>query len=161
LASRDVHIFTGIEDAELWARQEVAVGCHFEPAVPFKEVVDLCRKSKVVINSAPHIRQGYHERLFLSLASGTVTLVGKGHLLPSWLVETGRVVEYDSSSLESIDEKLCDAEKRLFDAENVLSWLEKEHTWDARIEQHLPEIERSVEQLHAKWEANPFWWVVG
>lgn len=157
LSSRTIHIFTDPEDAKQWSSREAARTCHFEPAVPFSEVVNVCRNSKVVINSAPHIQRGYHERLFLSLASGAVTLVGTGHLLPSWLVETGRVVKYDSSSLDGLAEKIRAAEERPFDAEKILSWLEREHTWDARLDQHLPEIERSVKKLHAEWKENPLW----
>lgn len=156
LSNRSIHIFTGPEDAKEWSKVGSAKRYHFEPSVPFGEVIDVCMKSRVVINSAPHIRKGYHERLFLSLVSGAVTLIGKGHLLPDWLVQNGRVVVFDSSNLQGLDEKLQEAEKRPFDAKKILSWLESEHTWDARLHQHLSEIERSVEKIHAGWEANPF-----
>ena len=89
LKGRSVHIFTEKEDAIHWSKEEAAHGCRFNPPVPFDEVVDICRMSKVVINSVPHIRKGYHERLFLSLASGAVTLVRRGLELPSWLRRPG------------------------------------------------------------------------
>ena len=71
--------------------------------------------------------------------------------------KTGRVVEYTSSALEDLVPQLQEAENRRVDQEKILAWLETEHSWDARLSQHLPEIEKSVAKLHADWEENPFW----
>jgi hypothetical protein len=161
LKGRTVHIFTETEDAVLWSKEDAANGCLFNPPVPFDEVVNICRMSKVVINSIPHIRKGYHERLFLSLASGAVTLVRKGVALPAWLVKTGRVVEYAGNFLGELELQLQEAEKHPYDSEKILNWLETEHSWDARLKQHLPEIEKSIKKLHDVWEKNPFWHVLG
>jgi hypothetical protein len=157
LKGRSVHIFTEAEDSALWSKEEEAKGCVFHPPVPFKEVVNICLMSKAVINSIPHIRKGYHERLFLSLASGAVTLVRKGLELPSWLLETGRIVEYTSSFLGNLVPQLRDAENRHYEPEKILPWLQGEHSWDARLTQHTPEIEKSLAKIHADWEKNPFW----
>ncbi len=155
-----VNIFTETEDAALWSKEEAARGCTFHPPVPFQQVADICRMSKVVINSIPHIRKGYHERLFLSLASGAVTLTGKGVRLPAWVEKAGRVVGYTSNALEDLEHQLQEAQRRHYDPDLILPWLETEHSWDARLEQHLPEIDESVEKLRAKWEQNPFWRMV-
>jgi hypothetical protein len=157
LKGRSVHIFTDPSDADLWAKEESAQGCLFHPPVPFHEVMDICRKSKVVINSSPHIRKGYHERLFLSLASGAITLVRKGMDFPSWVTNEGRVVEYASSPLEGLISQLQEAEKKPYAKEKILPWLDANHSWDARLQKHLPQIEKSVKRLHEVWEENPFW----
>ena len=157
LQERDVHIFTLEEEAIRWAKKDSAKRCHFHPPVPFSEVINVCRMSKVVLQSVPTIRNGYHERLFLALASGAVTLVNAGLPLPAWLMKSGRVLEYESFSLDGLLSSISEVEKRPFDSKKILSWLEEEHSWDARLRQHLPQIEKSVKKLHELWESNPFW----
>ncbi len=161
LKGRSVHIFTDVEDAVVWSKEPSAAGCLFTTPVPFDQVVDICRMSRIVINSIPHIRKGYHERLFLSLASGAVTLVRKGISLPAWLTATGRVVEYESHALADVVPRLAEAEQRHYDVEKILSWLDAEHSWDARLTQYLPEIEKSIAALRDTWEHNTFWRMSG
>lgn len=157
LQKRTVHIFTETEDAVLWSKESAAQRCLFNPPVPFSQVGDVCRLSKVVVNSIPHIRKGFHERIFLSLAAGAITLVRKGISLPGWLLRTGRVVEYSSNALDDLIPRLEVAEKQHYDPEKILPWLEAEHSWDARLEHHLPDIETSIEKLRSMWEQNRFW----
>jgi hypothetical protein len=151
LQGRSVHVFTGVEDASKWKRDVSAKGCTFHPPVDFRDVIHICCQSRVVINSFPHIRNGYHERLFLSLASGAITLVERGRL-PDWLIEEGRVVEYDSASLEGIPQKLIEAQSRPYNRERVLSWLSAEHTWDVRLQRLLPTIEADLADIHSASE---------
>ena len=138
LHGSDIHIFTGREDAESWGKEGGRY--FFHPPVDFHDVIRVCCQSKAVINSSPHIRPGYHERLFLSLASGAVTVVERGRL-PRWLSEEGRVVEYDSGSLESVPRRIEEARRCPYNREKVLSWLSSEHTWDVRLRRILPVIE--------------------
>jgi spore maturation protein CgeB len=157
LKGRDVHIFTGKEDAAVWATEESAKNCIFHDPVPFNEVMNVCAMSKVVINSIPHIRKGFHERIFLSLASGAVTLFSRGPAFPSWVGKEARVVDYTSDSLQDLPVRLHDAESRPYEREKILQWLIADHSWDARLKQHLPEIEKSIADLRTAWENNPFW----
>lgn len=143
LRKRSIHIFTEVEDAAEWMRAGSAQGCTFHPPVDFHDVIQVCCQSKVVVNSFPHIRKGYHERLFLSLASGALTLVERGRL-PPWLVDEGRVVEYDSATLESIPQRLLEAQTRPYNRDRVLLWLSSEHTWDARLQRLLPIIDEDI-----------------
>lgn len=156
LSGKSVHIFTSASDAVQWAKRGVAKECVFHTAVPFSKVIDICMMAKTVIHSVPTIRKGYHERLFLSLASGAVTLVNKGSLLPRSILDTLRVFEYEASNLSSISLHIDEIAKRPFESDRVLSWLEEEHSWDARLRQCLPQISKSVMQLHTEWEENPF-----
>jgi hypothetical protein len=151
LSGRTINIFTTEEDAELWRREESARACLFHPAFNFRGLFDLCRRSKVVLNSAPHIRCGYHERLFLSLASGAITVTERGRV-PQWLVERGRVVEYDTASLDTLAERVREAEGLPYDREGVLKWLAREHTWDARLRTIVPAIEQDLYELKKEWK---------
>ena len=151
LSGRVINIFTSPLDAVEWGRKETAKSCIFHPPVDFRSLFDLCRSSKVVLNSAPHIRLGYHERLFLTLASGAIAVTERGRL-PQWLVDGGRVVEYDTDSLATVSDRLREAEKKPYDRESVLKWLSMEHTWDARLRKLLPEIERDVFEIKKEWK---------
>lgn len=149
LSERTINIFTTKLDAVEWRREEAS--CIFHPSVDFRSLFDLCRNSKAVLNSAPHIRLGYHERLFVTLASGAITVTERGRL-PHWLVEQGRVVEYDSGSLATVPDRLREAERKPYDRERVLKWLSMEHTWDVRLRKVLPEIERDVFEIKKEWK---------
>ena len=151
LQKRSIHIFTGVDDAAEWMRAGSAQGCTFHPPVDFRDVIHICCQSKVVINSFPHIRKGYHERLFLSLASGAITLVERGRL-PAWLVEEGRVVEYDNSTLEHVPQRLIEAQSRPYNRDRVLSWLSSEHTWDVRLQQLLPAIDEDISAIRSDFK---------
>jgi hypothetical protein len=153
LSERAINIFTTEIDAVQWCREAAAKACLFHPPVDFRVIFDLFRRSKVVLNSAPHIRLGYHERLFLSLASGAITVTERGRL-PHWLVERGRVVEYDTDSLATLPDRLRKAEELPYDRESVLRWLVMEHTWDARLRKILPEIERDVFEIKKEWKGS-------
>ena len=146
LSKREVTIFTSDEDAVLWKKTNPT--CRFHPQVDFRGIFDLCCRSKVVINSAPHIRPGYHERLFLSLAAGAITVTERGRL-PQWVVDRGRVVEYDTASLDTLADRVREAEKRPYDREAVLKWLANEHTWDARLQKMRPAIEQDIQEIVA------------
>ena len=143
LPQRTVNIFTSAEDAVRWLK--VSPNSLFRPSVDFQELFDLCAHSKVVLNSVPSIRPGYHERLLLSLASGAITVTERGRV-PSWLVERGRVVEYDTASMETLQERIHEAEGRPYDRMAVLEYLDKEHTWDVRLHMALPAIEREIQE---------------
>lgn len=153
LSGRTINIFTTEIDAVQWCREAAAKACAFHPPVNFHSVFDLCGRSKVVLNSAPHIRLGYHERLFLSLASGAITVTERGRL-PHWLVERGRVVEYDTDSLATLPDRLRETEGLPYDRESVLRWLVMEHTWDARLRKILPAIEHDVFEIKKEWKGS-------
>ena len=85
------------------------------------------------------------------MASGAITVTERGRL-PHWLVEQGRVVEYDSGSLATVPDRLREAERKPYDRERVLKWLSMEHTWDVRLRKVLPEIERDVFEIKKEWK---------
>jgi hypothetical protein len=155
LKGRSLSIFTSPDNAAHWSKEEEAQGCLMRPQVPFDEVIDVCRQSRVVINSVPTICKGYHERLFLALAAGAVTIVGRGKLPPSFF-RYGRLVEYDQASLETLQDRIVKAERSTVDQEEVLSWLECEHTWDVRLKNALPHIDEEVTAVRQRWNNDPF-----
>ena len=147
---RRVHIFSTKEDWKIVRPNYV-----FHEPVPFDQACDICSQAKVVVNSVPTIRCGYHERLFLGLAAGA-TIVSSQIDLPQWVVASGGVVTYRTSTLPNVQERLAACEGRQ-SREEILNWLEKEHTWDVRIKKTFPGIFESITAIHDTWNANPFW----
>lgn len=144
LSDRTVHIFTTPEGADILKERQLGDHCILHPAVPFQDVFDICCKAKVVINSSPSFREGFHERLLLSLAAGAIVVTSASNVLPSWLETSGAVVSYTTSSLTSLVKRLSIAEERKHPKEQVLDWLERYHTWDIRIQEHRQEISKRV-----------------
>lgn len=147
---RTVHIFSAKEE---W--KEVRSNYVFHEPVSFDQVCDVCAHARVVLNSVPTIRRGYHERLFLGLAAGA-TVVTSHVNLPSWLMTSGAIVSYRTSTLSGLQARLAEHEGRQ-SREEILNWLDKEHTWDVRIKEVLPGIVDSVKGIRDTWNANPFW----
>jgi spore maturation protein CgeB len=120
----DVHVFSD---------KKYKCDAIFHDPVPFSRVGEVCSQAKIVINSSPSIRQGFHERLFLGLASGAIVLSSQIDLLPKWLEEKGALVSYKRSTLSTVRERLALAQLGRVPREEISSWLEREHTWDVRV----------------------------
>jgi spore maturation protein CgeB len=151
LNGRTVHIFS--EESQ-W--KNMAPNAVFHEPVSFDQVCQVCSQAKVVLNSVPTIRKGYHERLFLGLASGAIVVTSQLDL-PAWLETSGALVSYRTSTLPTLQERLEQAEKFERTPNDIFMWLDNEHTWDVRVKTALPDIMNSVSAIHDAWDANPFW----
>jgi hypothetical protein len=160
LSGRTIHIFTEEQDIAQWSKKPYARSCVFHESVPFSEINHICAQAKFVINSSPSIRTGYHERLFSGLAAGATVIASRINLLPKWLEESDAVIFYTTDTLSELPRALVKAESTSRDQEKILTWLEHEHTWDARLQNLLPTIERAVLDRHESWGSNPFWSVL-
>lgn len=152
MKGRKVHFFTTADSAIALANSPSYKGCIFHSAVPFHEVLSICSQAKVVINSSPSIRKGYHERLLLGLAAGAIVVTSASVVLPLWLEESGAVVSYTTSTLLSVAERLSLAERHPRPVEKIIKWIEQYHTWDARLAEHLPAIGKRVQIAHETWK---------
>lgn len=130
LQGRDIHIFSE-EGAERWNTYAPHCICH--PPVAFSDIGEVLSQAKIVINSTPSIRQGFHERLFLGLNCGATVLTSQLSHVPAWLEEKGLVVGYTKGSLSHIQERITSPQRNEAFAGEIWSWLEKEHTWDVRV----------------------------
>ena len=151
LKGRTVHVFS--EEGE-WKKILPDVVLH--NPVSFDQVCEVCSQAKVVLNSVPTIRKGYHERLFLGLASGAIVVTSQLDL-PAWLESAGSIVSYRTSTLPTLQERLLQAEKQTRSQDDIFAWLDKEHTWDVRVKMVLPDILKSIASIRDTWNANPFW----
>ncbi len=147
---RTTHLFSCEQDIPNWVHNCPNVILHKE--IPFSDVADLCSQTRIVLNSIPMIRNGFHERLFLGLASGAVMVTTKLPLLPSWLEDSGALVSYTTSSMATLSKRVYEAEKKERNQEEIFQWLECEHTWKARLQKLFPEIDKNVQDLRMQWK---------
>lgn len=110
--------------------------CTVHPPISFSSVFDVCAQAKVVLNSTPMIRRGYHERLFLGLAAGACVVTSK--LNVPKLEDIPSLIQYTTSSLSHLSADIPTQEYF-----PPLAWLGKNHTWDVRIENFLPWFEKN------------------
>lgn len=107
-------------------------------SVPYEKTIDLMAKSRVVLNSSPHMRYGIHERVFYSLLMGTPCISNKGPVLSKNFGEDAGIFTYSNSSKEPIDALIdralnCPVKALQNGREKVL----KEYTWDTWFKKYL------------------------
>jgi spore maturation protein CgeB len=131
---RLVHAFKGMEVHIFGEGWPPSSAYTIHPPLPFSSILDIYAQSKVVLNSAPMIRRGYHERLFLGLAAGSVVVTSK--LDVSNLNQAKVLVDYTTSSLSLLPDRL----KNLRSPQPPREWLKKNHTWDVRVKNFLSSL---------------------
>jgi hypothetical protein len=155
LQGRKIDIWTTEEDAQLWSAHEYMNEVIFHKPFAFTDVVKLLLQAKVVIQSLPMIKKGYHERLLLALASGATVLTNAHTPFIKPFSSMASVVLYRNSTLPHLHKALDEGKKGLFDRKKILLYLEEEHTWDARLKIIIPQIDKQLEELGDRFRQNP------
>lgn len=125
LSGKRIHIF-----GEGWEHVPSHVVLH--PPLPFSSVFEVCQQAKVVLNSVPMIRRGYHERLFLGLAAGALVVTSQINIPDAAGIPS--LVQYTTSSLTTLQDRLA----TWSEVPPPFGWMENFHTWDARVKRLLP-----------------------
>lgn len=136
LHGSDLHIFGSVRDEEGW-KGACKNGFVFHKAVPFKDLFALYKRSKIVVNSMPSIKNGYHERIFYGLAAGASVLTNENVLVPSTFEEGQALLyflapQYDAIT-KTVHTALKDEKKRLQDVLKARECVRASHTWDSRV----------------------------
>lgn len=131
-----IHIFDSSIDQLNWEGYFQGKHPHlvFHPPVSFEESFDVLKKSKFVINSSPHLRDGAHERVFNALACGAMPIAEANPYMREIFSE-GDLLFYRHPDLKGIEEKLqifSNEEKRQAIVESGRSKVMAAHTWDHR-----------------------------
>lgn len=148
----DLYIYGSKEDIPSW--QKTLVGhknIHYCDPVPFSELPDLFMRTKVVVNSLPTIKKGYHERIFTAIAFGASVLGSENVMISPWNVYSRAILpilspNYNKAS-ELIDYALHDEKMRLDDVLALRKIIENEHTWDNRRDFLLQELPKIISDL--------------
>ncbi len=117
----------------------------YHKAVSYTDLPALFSRAKCVLNSAPMIKHGFHERLFLALARGASVIGSQNVRIGSTF---GRgfcgILSPEYAAANQFLEWACAHEKERYEAvQQTHKLIMSEHTWDARaamLIERLPEL---------------------
>jgi Glycosyltransferase len=142
--SAKVHIFGNEEGPRGW--KEYVGDCPnvvIHDSVTFEGAMDVMKKSKIVLNSCPTIKDGVHERLLAALACGAVVISSDSGYIREQFQPTGAVAIYDTPQDKLVDKAvidyLKDPQRRENSVEKGRTIVMEGHTWRHRVRQ-LQEI---------------------
>ncbi len=145
----DVYIYGANEDILLWQKSLPShKNIHYRDAISFNALPELFMRSKIVLNSLPTIKKGYHERLFTAIAFGASVLGSENVMIAPWNVYSRAALfllppNYNKAN-DLIAFALNDETKRLDDVLALRNIIKKEHTWDNRRDYLLEELKRII-----------------
>lgn len=138
----DVHIFCSKDDAARWKTLGRVI-IHDE--LPFSELSSVYQRSKIVLHSAPHLKHGFHERLFMAMASGA-SVLSMSHPFYNEAFGINRsniAINTYKEAPAKIQEILSNEELRLIDVQDARKVIAKSHTWDIRAQQLITQLKIS------------------
>jgi len=104
--------------------------------VDHEGVIDIMRRSKVVLSSSPSFNTGGHVNMFYGLAAGSLVIADDNAFVRENFVDGEDLVMYSHGRREELNgivcEYLADDEKRRSVAERGQKKVFKDHTWDVR-----------------------------
>lgn len=147
-----IHIFDSSIDKTNWRGyfQDKHSNLIFHPPISFKESFNILKRSKFVLNSSPHTRNGAHERVFNALACGAVPITEENLYLPTQFEHGTDLIFFSHPNLKQIEENVLsfmDEGKRQALVRSGREKVMANHTWDHRVEtllDFLQKVESSV-----------------
>lgn len=110
----------------------------FHDSVSFTEAQAIMKKSRIVLNSSPSIKNGAHERVFSGSACGASVLSSESLYLNECFQPGEGVYFYRYKQFEKIDEIiytiLADEERRMDEVLKGRTKVMQNHTWDNRAQ---------------------------
>lgn len=105
-------------------------------SVPFEQALEIFKKTKITLNSAPHLKDGSHERVFTALACGSAVISSESSYLREIFKPKDSLWFYSFKDRNRINDEV----NRLLSNENDRVKLVKgkqkivleNHTWDQR-----------------------------
>jgi len=109
--------------------------------IPYEEALDVMKKSKIVLNSSPWIRNGGHERLFASIMCEALAVTNENLYIQDHFEVGKELLFYHPGDWEDLNEKieffLTHDEERKAACQKAREKVLKEHTWDERVSKLL------------------------
>lgn len=158
----DLHIVGAAEDVPLWkAALSENKRVYFYKPVPYEELYNLFLRTKVVLNSIPTIKRGYHERLFLAAAAGATVATNRSVYTDHSPLVSPAIITYRPPAYAQLNETFRDLhtqeEKRL---EAVMAFrreIHANHTWSVRARElalKLPPMICAIQEKKKSAQAN-------
>lgn len=135
---RELHIFDGSLTKQGWKEflRDKKNNCIFHPPVPFPEMVEILKKSKIVLNSSTHLRHGSHEKVFYALLCGCLPITNKGLWMESQLLADQECLYFSHKNLPAINDQISkylnDKSLREQLVEAGRAKTAEQHTWKNR-----------------------------
>jgi len=148
----EVHVFgstPGRSWKEILGKDMPNVKVH--EAVPFANALEIIKQSKIVLNIAPWIRNGSHERIFVSLACGALPLAEENIYLKENFTSGKDIAMFAYKDLgginDVVNEYLSNNQKREEIVQKGRAKVMEHHTWDARAKEILQDLGPILENL--------------
>lgn len=98
------------------------------PPIPFEETIEIMKQAKIVLNSSPRFKEGFHERIFYALLCGSMPVTGQSAWIEKHFKVGEELATYTYGNWENRVEVKNAAQIAAKGQERV--W--HEHTWDVR-----------------------------
>ncbi|MEC7839733.1 MAG: glycosyltransferase [Chlamydiota bacterium] len=142
-----VHIFGSAPDSTSW---EHYLGDHMknievhEP-VPYEQVIEILKQTKILLNASPWIKNGAHERIFYGLACGALVFTNENTYFNENFKNGENIVLYKNGDLKDVNKKvneyLSNENLRQKIATKGNETVKANHSWEARAETLIKELE--------------------
>lgn len=136
----NVHIFGGTIGRNGWDKyvgQQSNVTIH-DP-VPFQQLVEIMKKSQIVLNNSPCIKHGAHPRIFTGIACGAMVFTGANAYICEQFKDRESLAFYRYNELTSLDELiayyLSEPIQRCSVVEKGQQIVQQNHTWEHRAKE--------------------------
>jgi hypothetical protein len=118
--------------------------------ISFDKVIKTMQKTKITMNSSPHFKQGVHERIVSSLASGSLPLSNKTKFLEK---EFPQNLYFEFGKWDEMNQTLAlhlkDQAKREKACEAGRKKVLENYTFDAQVKNLLSQLDRLLEKAKA------------
>lgn len=105
--------------------------------VSFYDMIELMKRSKIVLNCFSKNKEGAHDRVFNAFACGALSMTNENVFLKDFFEDEKNILFYQPYKLEDVNAKLnkflADEELRQHVAETGRQEVMANHTWDCRI----------------------------
>lgn len=145
-----VDIFGSAKNGIGWKKYIDQPNVFIHEELSFPDALEVMKKSKVVLNSCPTIRDGAHERVFTALACGALVVSSESLYLREQIAP-GAIIFYEGHSKAHIgpliDEYLTNPGERAPSLEISRMIVLQNHTWEQRVKQLVVELVPILEKM--------------
>lgn len=119
--------------------------------LPYEEVIEVMKKSKIVLNSCPWSKNGVHERIFAGIACGAAVITNGNRYIQKHFTDGDDIVFYQHGRWDKVNDHLNallsdDAKRRTF-VNKARAIVKENHTWDHRVQTLLQELPPILKRL--------------
>jgi spore maturation protein CgeB len=153
-----VDIFGSSQHIETWTKYfgKKRSNIVIHDPVPYEQVLDIMKHTKIILNSSPWIKNGAHERIFSGLACGALVLTNENIYMREHFTDGEDILFYQHKKWDKANHKINDylgnEAKRERVAAKGREKVMAEHTWDHRAATLIAEVEKILPRLrdHSK-----------